>query len=74
MQLLSVTQGQAEFVGAACIHEENVQKAGIAGPHMSIFVQMSLKTLFLLIAAPLGVLLAWCDTDSGRNSEYGDQV
>lgn len=30
MQLLSVTQGQAEFVGATCIHEENVQKAEIA--------------------------------------------
>lgn len=70
MQLLSATQGQAEFIGAACVHEEIVQKGEIA----RIRISMSLKTLSLLITAPPGVLLAWYDTDSGRNSERGVQV
>ena len=35
----------------------------LAGLDISIFVQISLKTLSLLIAASQGVLLAWYDTD-----------
>lgn len=46
----------------------------LAGLDMSIVVQMSLKTLPLLVTASEGVLFAWCNTESGGNSEFGDQV
>ncbi|XP_010177692.1 PREDICTED: usherin-like [Mesitornis unicolor] len=54
--------------------KEMSKKEKLAGLNISIVVQMSLETLPLLITASEGVLLVWHDTDSGGNSEFGDQV
>lgn len=46
MQLLSVTQGQAEFIRLPAYMKKVWKREKLSGPEKRIFIQMSLKTLY----------------------------